>query len=58
MPEAIEGEALSALIDQAITHTESSSVKDMGKIMSYLKEKYAGQVDMSAAGAIIKSKFA
>ena len=33
----------------------ASSVKDMGKVMAELKAKYAGQMDMAKAGAIVKS---
>lgn len=33
----------------------TSSVKDMGKVMAELKAKYAGQMDMAKAGAIVKS---
>ena len=33
----------------------TSSVKDMGKVMAGLKAKYAGQMDMAKAGAIVKS---
>ena len=33
----------------------TSSVKDMGKVMAQLKANYAGQMDMTKAGAIVKS---
>jgi uncharacterized protein len=33
----------------------ASSVKDMGKVMAELKAKYAGQIDMGKAGAVVKA---
>lgn len=56
MPKAIEGHELEAVIDQAIKVTDAQTIKDMGKIMGVLKEKYTGQIDMAAAGAMIKTK--
>ena len=32
----------------------ADSIKDMGKVMAELKVKYAGQMDMAKAGAIVK----
>ena len=43
--------AVAALIKEA----GATSVKDMGKVMAALKAKYAGQMDMAKAGAIVKS---
>ncbi|TIQ48840.1 MAG: GatB/YqeY domain-containing protein, partial [Mesorhizobium sp.] len=34
--------------------TGASGVKDMGKVMAVLKEKYAGQMDFSKASGIVK----
>ncbi|ESZ18793.1 hypothetical protein X737_16175 [Mesorhizobium sp. L48C026A00] len=41
-------------IRAAIAETGASSVKDMGKVMAVLKEKYAGQMDFSKASGIVK----
>ena len=40
---------------RVIAAVGASSVKDMGKVMAELKAKYAGQMDMAKAGAIVKS---
>ncbi|TIY11673.1 MAG: GatB/YqeY domain-containing protein, partial [Mesorhizobium sp.] len=37
-----------------IAETGASGVKDMGKVMAALKEKYAGQMDFSKASGIVK----
>jgi len=44
------------LIDQVINETGSSSIRDMGKVMSVLKEKYSGQMDFGKASSIVKEK--
>jgi uncharacterized protein YqeY len=41
-------------IRTAIAETGASGVKDMGKVMAVLKEKYAGQMDFSKASGIVK----
>ncbi len=40
----------------AIAATGASSVKDMGRIMALLKEKYAGQMDFGRVGPLVKQK--
>ena len=56
MPSQMDDVKMESLIDEVITNTESKSIKDMGKIMSFLKEKYTGQIDFGKASAIIKNK--
>ena len=56
MPSQMDDKKMESLIDEVIANTESRSIKDMGKIMSFLKEKYSGQIDFGKASAIIKNK--
>lgn len=56
MPAQMGEAEIQAAIDAAIKDTGAASIKDMGKIMGVLKEKYAGQMDMAAAGAMIKTR--
>lgn len=56
LPRAIEGDELEEVITTAITQTGAESIKDMGKIMNFLRENYAGQIDMGAAGGVVKKK--
>ena len=44
MPSQMDDKKMESLIDEVIANTESRSIKDMGKIMSFLKEKYSGSV--------------
>ncbi len=44
-------------ISAAIAETGATSLRDMGKVMGVLKEKYRGRIDMAKAGAMIKDAF-
>lgn len=48
-----EGES-EAAIKGAIAAVGAQSVKDMGRVMAALKEKYSGQLDLSKAGGMVK----
>jgi uncharacterized protein YqeY len=43
-------------IAEAIAEAGATSVKDMGKVMAVLKARYAGQMDLSIAGQLVKAK--
>lgn len=55
LPKPLSQEEAEAAISHAIEETEAVSLKDMGKVMAWLKERYRGQMDMAKAGASIKS---
>ena len=38
----------------AIKDSEAASLKDMGKVMKILKEKYLGKMDFAKAGQLLK----
>ena len=44
------------IINEIITTNNLKSIKDMGKLMSIIKNDYAGEVDMGLVGKIAKSK--
>jgi len=43
-------------IDAIATELGATSVKDMGRVMAAVKEKHAGQLDMSKASALVKAR--
>ena len=43
-------------IDAIATELGASSVKDMGRVMALLKERHAGQLDMSKASGLVKAR--
>ncbi len=58
MPMQLDEAGITAAIDGIITRTGAASVKDMGKVMALLKEKYAGQMDFAKASALVKIRLA
>ncbi|MEK9626212.1 MAG: GatB/YqeY domain-containing protein [Gammaproteobacteria bacterium] len=56
LPEQIDPAELSRLIDQALSETGAQGVRDMGKVMTWLKPHVQGRADMGAVSAKIKEK--
>jgi hypothetical protein len=57
LPSQLSDAELAEVIAKGIAQTGAASVKDMGKVMGWLKENYRGQVDMAKAGPLIKARF-
>ncbi len=58
MPTQLDEAGITAAINGIIAQTGAASVKDMGKVMAVLKEKYAGQMDFAKASALVKTQLA
>jgi uncharacterized protein YqeY len=56
LPAQLTPAEIDALIAEAITATGAASVKDMGKVMGFVKQKAQGRADMGALSARIKQK--
>lgn len=56
LPKQLSDDEVSKIVADTITATGANGIKDMGKVMAELKAKYAGQLDMGKAGAVIKQK--
>ena len=54
LPKQLDEAETEAAIRAAIAETGAASMKDMGKVMGALKEKYAGQMDFGAVSGKIK----
>jgi uncharacterized protein YqeY len=54
MPKQLSLEETKAEIARIVAETGASSIKDMGKVMGALKERFAGQMDFAKAGAAVK----
>ena len=57
MPEVLSSEEIENLIDAAVTVTGAQSMRDMGKVMAYVKDKAQGRADMAAVSALVKARF-
>ena len=56
LPRQLGDAGTAEAVATAIAETGAASLRDMGKVMGYLKEHYRGQLDMGKAGALIKSR--
>ena len=56
LPKALGKEETEKAIETAISKTSATSIKDMGKVMAYLKEQFAGQIDFSLVASKIKEE--
>ena len=56
LPQQLSQEEVQKVCNQVISNVGASSLKDMGKVMAVLKEKYLGKMDFSLAGKILKDK--
>jgi len=56
MPAALSEDEIASVIDDAVTSSGASSIKDMGKVMGVVKPILQGKADMSAVSQIIKQR--
>ena len=56
MPRQLEDDEIVAAVDTALAEVGAETLKDMGKVMGLLKQKYTGQMDFGKAGARVKEK--
>jgi len=54
LPKQLNKDEIEKLVNKFITENNLSSIKDMGKIMGFLKLNYAVNIDMGLAGKIAK----
>jgi hypothetical protein len=56
MPKQMDEEEVKEAVAKTIAETGAISMKDMGRVMAALKERYAGQMDFGKAGAVVKTQ--
>ena len=54
MPKQMSADETKTAIAAVITEVGAASIKDMGKVMAALKERFAGQMDFGKASAGVK----
>jgi len=54
MPKQMGADEMKAAIAKVIAETGAAQMKDMGKVMGALKERFAGQMDFGKASAAVK----
>lgn len=56
MPRQLDEAEITAAIASVIEETGAGSIKDMGKAMGVLRDRYAGQMDFGKASAVLKAQ--
>jgi len=56
MPLQIDDSKINSILDEAIKETDSIQIRDMGKVMSFLKDNYSGQMDFGKVSVMLKDK--
>ena len=56
LPKQLSEDETAQAIEAAIVEAEASSIRDMGKVMGLLKERYTGQMDFGKAGPAVKDR--
>ena len=54
LPEQLSDETVRDLISAAIAEIGAQGLRDMGKVMAALKERYPGQMDFAKASGVVK----
>ena len=56
LPEQMSEDEIAAVITGVLSEVGAESLKDMGKVMTALKEQFAGKMDFGKASAIVKGR--
>jgi uncharacterized protein YqeY len=56
LPQKMSETEQAMAIESVVKELGASSIKDMGKVMAALKERYAGRMDFAKVGAQVKQK--
>jgi uncharacterized protein len=56
LPQRLSDAEVEAAVDAAIAEVGAGSIRDMGRVMSVLKSKHAGQMDFGAVGPMVKDR--
>ena len=56
MPEQLSDEKVEEIVAAVVAEIGAEGMKDMGKVMAALRERYAGQMDFAKASGVIKAK--
>jgi len=56
MPAQMDDSEIDLVISKVIKETDSNGIRDMGKVMNFLKENYSGEMDFGKISGIVKGK--
>jgi uncharacterized protein YqeY len=58
LPKELDDTEVQSAVDQAIEELEASSIKDMGKVIGALKQRYSGRMNFAKASQMVKQRLA
>ena len=56
LPPLMDEAAMAVAVAAVIAETNAATLKDMGRVMALLKERFPGQMDFARAGALVKAQ--
>jgi len=56
MPAQMDDNEIDLVISKVIKETDSNGIRDMGKVMNFLKENYSGKMDFGKISGVVKGK--
>ena len=56
LPKQLSPDEVDAAINDVIAKSGADCIKDMGKVMGFLKENYAGRMDFSRVSGSVKER--
>ncbi len=54
MPKQLSGDEIRTAVSRLVNELGASGIRDMGRCMGALKERYAGQMDFGTASSVVK----
>ncbi len=56
LPKQMSAEEVADAVDRAIAETAAGSLKDIGRVMALLRQRFAGRMDFAKAGATVRQQ--
>lgn len=56
LPRQLDAAEIRAAIDAAVADLGATSIRDMGRVMAALKERFTGQMDFAKIGLMVKAR--
>ena len=56
LPKQMSADEIKCAVAEVVRETGAASMKDMGRVMAALKERYAGKMDFAKAGGLVKGQ--
>ena len=58
LPKQLDPEQIRGAVEEVLEELGAATIKDMGRVMAALKERYAGRMEFGKASALVKERLA